>query len=66
MIRAARRHLQELEHRTLARDGQPDLFVAPPAPEPARHPVLDLLEAVDPDALTPREALELVYRLRKL
>ncbi len=66
VIRAARRHLQELEHRTLARDGQPDLFVAPPAPEPARHPVLDLLEAVDPDALTPREALELVYRLRKL
>jgi DNA mismatch repair protein MutS len=66
VIRAARRHLQELEHRTLDRTGQPDLFVAPPAPEPARHPALDLIESVDPDALTPREALELLYRLRKL
>ena len=66
VIRAARRHLQELEHRSLGREGQPDLFVAPPAPEPARHPALDLIESVDPDALTPREALELVYRLRKL
>jgi DNA mismatch repair protein MutS len=43
-----------------------DLFVALPMPEPARHPALDLIESVDPDALTPREALELVYRLRKL
>ena len=66
VIRAARRHLQELEHRALDREGQPDLFVAPPAPEPARHPALDLIESVDPDALTPREALELLYRLRKL
>ena len=66
VIRAARRHLQDLEHRTLDREGQPDLFVAPPAPEPSRHPALDLIESVDPDALTPREALELVYRLRKL
>jgi len=66
VIRAARRHLQELEHRTLDREGQPDLFIAPPAPEPARHPALDLIESVDPDSLTPREALELLYRLRKL
>jgi DNA mismatch repair protein MutS len=66
VIRAARRHLQALEHRTLDREGQPDLFVAPPAPEPPRHPALDLIESVDPDALTPREALELLYRLRKL
>jgi DNA mismatch repair protein MutS len=66
VIRAARRHLQALEHRTVDREGQPDLFVAPPAPEPPRHPALDLIESVDPDALTPREALELLYRLRKL
>ena len=66
VIRAARRHLQDLEHRALDRDGQPDLFVASPTPDPPRHPALDLLESVDPDALTPREALELVYRLRRL
>jgi len=66
VIRAARRHLQDLENRTLERDGQSDLFVAQPPPEPARHPALDLLESVNPDELTPREALELFYRLKKL
>jgi DNA mismatch repair protein MutS len=58
--------LQDLENRTLERDGQSDLFVAQPPPEPARHPALDLLESVNPDELTPREALELFYRLKKL
>jgi DNA mismatch repair protein MutS len=66
VIRAARRYLQDLEHRSLSRDGHADLFAAPPAPEPERHPALDLLESVNPDELTPRDALELLYRLRKL
>ncbi|MEX2642852.1 MAG: DNA mismatch repair protein MutS, partial [Acetobacterales bacterium] len=35
-------------------------------PAPARPPALEALEQVDPDALSPREALELVYRLREL
>jgi hypothetical protein len=29
------------------------------------HPALAALRAADPDALTPREALELLYRLRQ-
>ncbi len=66
VIRAARRYLQDLEQRALVRDGQTDLFVAPTAPEPERHPVLDLLDRVNADELTPRDALELVYRLKKL
>jgi DNA mismatch repair protein MutS len=66
VIRAARRYLQELEHRAATCEGQTDLFVAPPAPEPGRHPALDLLDTVDVDELTPRAALELVYRLKKL
>jgi DNA mismatch repair protein MutS len=67
VIRAARRHLQALEQQSLSRDGQADLFVAAqPAPEPARHPALDLLDTVNPDELSPRDALELVYRLKKL
>jgi DNA mismatch repair protein MutS len=66
VIRAARRYLQALEHRALVRDGQNDLFAAAPAAAPERHPALDLLDATDPDELTPRDALELVYRLRKL
>jgi DNA mismatch repair protein MutS len=66
VIRAARRYLQALEHRSLQRDGHSDLFAAPPAPEPERHPVLDLLDAVNPDELAPRDALELLYKLKKL
>jgi DNA mismatch repair protein MutS len=66
VIRAARRYLQELEHRSLQRGGHSDLFAAPPAPEPERHPALDLLDAVNPDELAPRDALELVYKLKKL
>jgi DNA mismatch repair protein MutS len=66
VIRAARRYLQDLERRSLQRDGHADLFAAPPAPEADRHPALDLLESVNPDELTPRDALDLLYRLRKL
>jgi len=35
-------------------------------PEPLPHPVLERLAALDPDALTPREALELIYELQRL
>ena len=41
----------------------------PPPPEPASEPPEDklalLLDAIDPDALTPREALEALYRLKR-
>jgi DNA mismatch repair protein MutS len=39
----------------------PPVSVAEPSP---LEPLADLLAETDPDALTPREALELVYRLR--
>ncbi len=66
VIRAAKRKLQELEDQSLQRGPQTDLFAAAPsAPEPARHPVLDTLESIDPDALSPREALEVLYRLKR-
>jgi DNA mismatch repair protein MutS len=29
-------------------------------------PALDLLESIDPDSLTPREALERLYELKRL
>lgn len=32
---------------------------------PDSHPALDLLETIDPDGLTPREALDLIYRLKR-
>lgn len=38
---------------------QLDLFAAPPPPDP--HPLVDEIRAIDPNELSPREALELIY-----
>ena len=67
VIRAARRRLAELEERGLSGGAQRDLFApaVPPAEAQIPHPALDALRASDPDAMTPREALALVYRLRQ-
>ncbi len=69
VIRAAKKHLHELEQDGAARGRQPDLFAAPVAPEaaPAIDPELvATLRALDPDALTPKQALETLYALKKL
>ncbi len=42
-----------------------DCFVAS-APRNDEHPVLESLAALDPDVLTPREALEALYKLKAL
>jgi DNA mismatch repair protein MutS len=53
-------------------DDLPLFSAAPPVPpvsvkEPSPlEPLADLLAETDPDALTPRDALELVYRLRRM
>jgi DNA mismatch repair protein MutS len=67
VIRAARRRLAELEESGLSAGAQRDLFApaVPPAEAPVSHPALDHLRASDPDAMSPREALELLYRLRQ-
>ena len=65
VVRAARKHLAELESHLRAAGPQADLFSAPPAaPGPEPHPVLEALAAIDPDALTPKEALDALYRLK--
>jgi DNA mismatch repair protein MutS len=72
VIRQARKYLQMLEDASLTRGGQPDLFVparSPAEPEPvhdASDALRDALDAVNPDDLSPREALELLYRLKRL
>ena len=72
VIRDARRHLQMLEDASLARSGQSDLFApssasAGAAGEPQEpDPLRKALDAVSPDELSPREALELLYRLKRL
>ncbi|WP_158901702.1 DNA mismatch repair protein MutS [Burkholderia sp. L27(2015)] len=78
VIRAARKHLAQLEQQSLTHAApQRDLFApavdaAPPAQddvpesESAPHPALARLSSIDPDELRPREALDLLYELRAL
>ncbi len=42
------------------------LFAAAAAQEPPADPLAQALEAIEPDALTPREALDALYRLKRL
>jgi DNA mismatch repair protein MutS len=70
VVRAARKHLAELERQLRPASSQPDLFAAgSSAPEPAipePHAAIEALDVLDPDALSPKEALEALYRLKKL
>ena len=67
VLELARTKLQELEasgHTPAAAPPGPaplqnDLFT-----DPASHPVVTSLKAIDPDTLSPREALEALYKLR--
>ena len=51
-----------------ARGNQEDLFSTKvhEEPEPALDPLREELQKVNPDELSPREALELLYRLKRL
>jgi len=68
VIRQAQKYLQLLEDSSLARGNQEDLFSrkTEKEAEPATDPLRDEMLKVNPDELTPREALELLYRLKKL
>ncbi|MQM30676.1 MAG: DNA mismatch repair protein MutS, partial [Candidatus Accumulibacter phosphatis] len=71
VLRAARRQLREFEQRASINPLQPDLFAsalanAADASEPAIDPALERLRSVDPDQLTPREALDALYELKAL
>ncbi|WP_297361606.1 DNA mismatch repair protein MutS [Thauera sp.] len=68
VIRDAKRRLRALENREIDAGPQADLFAALPEAEdaPLSHPVLTELADIDPDALTPREALERLYALKRL
>lgn len=67
VVQRARKHLVELESRSLSRDGQADLFLpATPAPTETIEPeALRRLRELDPDALTPRQALDALYELKR-
>ena len=68
VVRRARRYLELLEESAVSRGGQDDLFAKTreAEAEPAVDPLRDELGKINPDELSPREALELLYRLKKL
>ena len=68
VVRAARKQLREFEQRATVDPLQPDLFAQgePEPAEPEPHPAVTQLAAIDPDSLTPREALDVLYALKKL
>jgi DNA mismatch repair protein MutS len=68
VIRRARKYLELLEESAITRGNTADLFAATraPEPEPAADALREELAKVNPDELAPREALELLYRLKKL
>ena len=67
VIRRARQYLKTLESQRAAQtqspQGQLDLSVED---SPADDPVRDAVDALDPDSMTPREALDALYRLKDL
>ena len=67
IVRQARAALDALEAQQRDADAQVDLFAAPAA-APAVTPsaLEDALADLDPDSLSPREALDALYRLKRL
>lgn len=68
LIRQARAVLEALEAQQQAGNAQVDLFAPPPAPPAptAASAVEEALAELQPDTLSPREALDALYRLKAL
>ena len=68
VVRAARKQLREFEQRATVDPLQPDLFTRnePEPAEPEASPALEQLALIDPDSLTPRQALDALYALKGL
>ena len=75
VIRAARKHLAMLESHSLQPTPQFDLFAvaaqqdvepAVPEPESGLAELAEALSGIDPDAMTPREALASLYELKRI
>jgi len=74
VIRSARKHLADLEAQSLQSTPQFDLFSSSAnTPEvemientPVNTELMDTLEGMDPDSMTPREALAALYELKNL
>ncbi|MBL8496645.1 DNA mismatch repair protein MutS [Nitrosomonas sp. JL21] len=74
VIKLAKKHLIRLEQENITRQPQMDLFSVPalesdPESEedqPRQHPTIAMLNELSPDELTPRQALEQLYVLKKM
>jgi len=67
VVRAAKKHLARLEQEAASRNPQGDLFSNPAgkeAAETAQHPLVSAMREIDPDTLSPKEALDALYRLK--
>jgi DNA mismatch repair protein MutS len=69
VIKLARKHLIKLEQESVKKESQLDLFsVSIPEQQqdsPQEHPVIAMLQNLSPDELSPRQALEQLYLLKK-
>jgi DNA mismatch repair protein MutS len=67
IVRVAKKQLGELEQNQAGRHPQGDLFSgSPPLLEIESNPAVEALEDLKPDELSPKEALDALYRLKKL
>ncbi|MDR2195422.1 MAG: DNA mismatch repair protein MutS [Gallionellaceae bacterium] len=65
VIRSAKKQLTQLEQQSAAQSPQGDLFAAVPEPQ-EESPLEAAMREVQPDEMSPKEALEVLYRLRKM
>jgi len=68
VVAAAKRKLTQLENSQVAQNtNQPDMFAANVEATPTIvHPAVAELETIQPDDLTPKQALELLYKLKNI
>jgi DNA mismatch repair protein MutS len=67
VVNQARHALAALETSASESQAQVDLFAAPPTPEASSPSAVEArLAEIDPDALSPRDALDALYALKKL
>ena len=66
VVASAKRKLMQLEKQNIEAGPQTDMFVEKEAPEAPLHPVVSELDSLDPDDLTPKQALEALYKLKGL
>ncbi|MGB8339087.1 MAG: DNA mismatch repair protein MutS [Burkholderiales bacterium] len=66
IVSAAKKRLAQLENQSHGNTHQPDLFTLPVVPDVELHAAIEKLQALKPDELSPKQALELIYQLKKL